>query len=74
MDGRILDENLKRMGLNIEWLQKRLVEQGYKSAEEVFLGICGENHLLTLFRGRGVIRSRRQANPGRRLMAIFHYH
>ena len=74
MDGRILDENLKRMGLNIEWLQKRLVEQGDKSAEEVFLGICGENHLLTLFRGRGVIRSRRQANPGRRLMAIFHYH
>ena len=51
MDGRILDENLKRMGLNIEWLQKRLTEQGYKSAEEVFLGICGENHALTLYRG-----------------------
>ena len=51
MDGRILDENLKRMGLNIEWLQKRLAEQGYKSAEEVFLGICGENHALTLYRG-----------------------
>ena len=51
MDGRILDENLKRMGLNIEWLQKRLTEQGYKSAEEVFLGICGENNSLTLYRG-----------------------
>ena len=51
MDGRILDENLKRMGLNIEWLQKRLAEQGYKSAEEVFLGICGENNALTLYRG-----------------------
>ena len=51
MDGRILDENLKRMGLNIEWLQKRLTEQGYKSAEEVFLGICGENNALTLYRG-----------------------
>ena len=51
MDGHILDENLKRMGLNIEWLQKRLAEQGYKSAEEVFLGICGENNSLTLYRG-----------------------
>ena len=51
MDGRILDENLKRMGLNIEWLQKRLVEQGYKSAEEVFLGICGDDHALTFYRG-----------------------
>ena len=51
MDGHILDENLKRMGLNIEWLQKRLAEQGYKSAEEVFLGICGENNALTLYRG-----------------------
>ena len=51
MDGRILDENLKRMGLNIRWLQKRLKEQGYQSADEVFLGICGKDHALTLFRG-----------------------
>lgn len=51
MDGHILHENLKRMGLDINWLQKRLKEQGYKSAEEVFLGICGEDHALTLFRG-----------------------
>lgn len=51
MDGRILDENLKRMGLDIWWLQKRLAEQGYKSADEVFLGLCAEDHALTLFRG-----------------------
>ncbi len=51
MDGRILHENLKRMGLDINWLQKRLEEQGYKGAEEVFLGICGEDHALTLYRG-----------------------
>ena len=51
MDGRILDENLKRMGLNIRWLQKRLKEQGYQSADEVFLGICGKDHAWTLFRG-----------------------
>ena len=51
MDGRILDENLKRMGLNTEWLQKRLAEQGFKSAEEVFLGVCGQDNALTLYRG-----------------------
>ena len=51
MDGRILDENLKRMGLNTRWLQKRLEEQGYQSADEVFLGLCGVDHSLTLFRG-----------------------
>ena len=51
MDGRILDENLQRMGLDTRWLQKRLKEQGYKSAEEVFLGLCGKDHSLTLFRG-----------------------
>lgn len=51
MDGRVLEENLKRMGLDNRWLRKRLEEQGYKSAEEVFLGLCGEDHVLTLFRG-----------------------
>lgn len=51
MDGRILDENLQRMGLDTRWLQKRLKEQGYKSAEEVFLGLCAGDHSLTLFRG-----------------------
>lgn len=51
MDGRILDENLKRMGLDTRWLQKRLEEQGYQSAEEVFLGLCAGDHSLTLFRG-----------------------
>lgn len=49
MDGRIMDENLKRMGLNTNWLQKQLECQGYKSAKEIFLGICDDNHQLTLF-------------------------
>ena len=49
MDGRILDENLRRMGLDPRWLQKRLEEQGYQSASQVFLGLCGEDHSLSLF-------------------------
>lgn len=49
MDGRILDENLKRMGLDDKWLQKQLNAQGYKKTEEVFLAPCDENNQLTVF-------------------------
>lgn len=49
MDGRVMGENLKRMGLDEKWLAKRLKEQGYKSAKEVFLAICDSEKDLTLF-------------------------
>ena len=49
MDGRILDENLKRMGLDRKWLQKQLTGQGYKDAREVFLALCDSDHRLTAF-------------------------
>lgn len=49
MDGRIMDDNLKRKGLNKEWLKKELENQGYKSAKEIFLGICYDENKLTLF-------------------------
>lgn len=51
MDGRILDENLKRMGLNVKWLQKQMEKQGYHNAKEIFLGLCDSNHNLALFKG-----------------------
>ena len=51
LDGRILNGNLKRMGMNPQWLQKQLEAQGYRSAKEVFLGVCGGDHTLTLFAG-----------------------
>lgn len=50
MDGRILEDNLKRMGLNTVWLQKQLELQGYKNAKEIFLGVCDDNNTLTLFK------------------------
>ena len=50
MDGRVLEGNLKRMGLDVSWLQKQLKEQGYHSAKEVFLGICDDNNTLSLFK------------------------
>ena len=50
MDGRILDGNLKRMGLDTKWLQKQIKDQGFKSAKEVFIGICDQNKQLSLYK------------------------
>lgn len=49
MDGRVLGENLKRMGLDDKWLQKQLTAQGYKKPQEVFLAVCDNNNQLTVF-------------------------
>lgn len=49
MDGQILHENLKRMGFNLEWLEKQLKSQRYESPREIFLGICDQNNKLMLF-------------------------
>lgn len=49
MDGRMLDENLKRMGLDDKWLKKQLNAQGYKKIGDVFLAVCDENGQLTVF-------------------------
>ncbi len=50
MDGRILDENLKRLGLDKNWLYKELECQDYKNSKEIFLGICDNNKQLTLYK------------------------
>lgn len=49
MDGRILEENLKRKGLDFTWLQKQLKAQGYKNAKEIFLCVCDDNNKLSVF-------------------------
>ena len=49
MDGRILHENLKRLGLDSTWLDKQLKKQKYDNAKEIYLGICDKNNNLTLF-------------------------
>lgn len=51
MDGRIMGENLKRMGVDADWLTKRLRSQGYTDAKEIFLGIYrAEENKLTLYK------------------------
>lgn len=49
MDGRILDDNLKRLGLDSRWLEKQLREMGYGSPDTVFLALCDRSKELTVY-------------------------
>ena len=51
MDGRVLEDNLLRMGRNLAWLEKELKTQGYRRAKDVFLGLCDARGNVTLYRG-----------------------
>ena len=50
MDGRVMGENLSRMGRSEQWLTKQISLQGYKNESEIFLGIYRpEEDKLTLY-------------------------
>ncbi len=50
MDGRVMGENLVRLGRNEKWLETLLKSQGYKSPREIFLGIyCQADDSLSLY-------------------------
>lgn len=51
MDGRVLDENLKNLGLDVNWLSDQVKSQGYNDVKDVFLGLCDANRSLTLYAG-----------------------
>ena len=54
MDGRVMGENLSRMGRDVTWLTKQLNIQGCKDAKEIFLGIYRpEEDKLTLYKNEG---------------------
>ena len=50
MDGRVLDENLHRMGVDAAWLMRKLRAQGVSDPKEVFLGLCDTQKELTLYK------------------------
>lgn len=50
MDGRILEDNLKRMGLDLAWLTKQLEQSHIHSAEDVFLALCDRNLKFVLYK------------------------
>lgn len=50
MDGRVMGENLSRIGRDENWLTKQLKAQGQANAKEIFLGIYRpEEDRLTLY-------------------------
>lgn len=50
MDGRIMGENLSRMGRNEKWLEKQIKSQEFKDVNEIFLGVYrAEEDKLTLY-------------------------
>ena len=50
MDGRVMGENLSRMGRDERWLKKELQSQGYTDVTKIFLGIYRrEEDQLTLY-------------------------
>ena len=50
MDGRIMGENLSRMGRDEKWLRKQLKLQGYKNPKDILLGIYHpENEKLSIY-------------------------
>ncbi len=50
MDGRVMGENLSRIGRDANWLTKQLESQGHKDAKELFLGVYRpEEDKLTLY-------------------------
>ena len=54
MDGRVMGENLSRMGRDVNWLNKRLKTEGCKDVKDIFLGIFRpEEDKLTLYKNEG---------------------
>lgn len=49
MDGRILEDNLKRMGLDRAWLDKQLKRHHIHSAKDIFLAVCDRNGKLVIY-------------------------
>ena len=49
MDGRIMGENLKRHGLDLKWLEKKLSENGYGDTKEIFLAVCDSENNISFF-------------------------
>ena len=51
MDGRIMGENLSRIGADEKWLREQLKLRGYESEKDIVLGIYRvEQSLLTLYK------------------------
>lgn len=50
IDGNIMDNNLKAIGRDKNWLLKRLIKEGYKDVSELLLVICDKEEKLTIYK------------------------
>lgn len=50
MDGRILEDNLKRMGLDLTWLDKQLKQHHIRSPQDVILAVCDPNKKFVVYK------------------------
>ena len=50
MDGKILHENLKRIGVDLKWLQKQIKIQGFKNEKGIFLGVCDKQYKVSFYK------------------------
>lgn len=50
MDGRILEDNLKRMGFDLNWLNKQLKQHHIYSPRDVILAVCDQNQKFVVYK------------------------
>lgn len=48
-DGHIIYDSLKSIGRNEKWLENQISAQGYKSKDEIYLGLCDRDGNLALY-------------------------
>lgn len=52
MDGKVMTENIKRLGYDETWLRKSLAELGYGKPSEVFLCVCDDSGKVMVYDGK----------------------
>ena len=60
MDGNIMYNNLIAFGKDLDWLMKKVKEQGIKNIKDIFLLVCNSNNEVTIYKkdyqvGKGVL-------------------
>lgn len=49
IDGKVLENNLKATGNNLNWLEKEVKEQGIKNISDIFLATCDIDNNLNIY-------------------------
>ncbi len=49
IDGHLMEDNIKQIGKDIQWVETRLAKMGYKDVSELLLVICDNKEQLTVY-------------------------